>query len=272
LCARACVCASGDFEKFTRVTMILPLTGEQYAEKVTENCVAFWKAAGLYTDAEGVAVEKFREVFKPETFAPGASILFTHSPAGVLTVSTNLLSPIFLSFHFRLLSSCCCSDPIRSVPFHPGRLLQGLVGAGGRRRGDREQAPLRGRAGVHHRGARRVAGREAEPRREGVGAPRQGDRRGRRRAAGGARLHHRLRRGAGGRASERTARRKKATRRLGGTASHTCRLRLRAPESGLERRRAGAVHPSRLVCPRYGVVFLPFWSRSCLVFAIGRSG
>ncbi|NP_001144002.2 chalcone--flavanone isomerase [Zea mays] len=78
---------TGDFEKFTRVTMILPLTGEQYAEKVTENCVAFWKAAGLYTDAEGVAVEKFREVFKPETFAPGASILFTHSPAGVLTVA-----------------------------------------------------------------------------------------------------------------------------------------------------------------------------------------
>lgn len=78
---------TGDFEKFTRVTMILPLTGEQYAEKVTENCVAFWKAAGLYTDAEGVAVEKFREVFKPETFTPGASILFTHSPAGVLTVA-----------------------------------------------------------------------------------------------------------------------------------------------------------------------------------------
>lgn len=72
--------------------MILPLTGEQYAEKVTENCVAFWKAAGLYTDAEGVAVEKFKQVFKPHTFPPGASIHFTHSPAGVLTVS---------SIHFR---------------------------------------------------------------------------------------------------------------------------------------------------------------------------
>ncbi|GJN22863.1 hypothetical protein PR202_gb10465 [Eleusine coracana subsp. coracana] len=78
---------TGEFEKFTRVTMILPLTGEQYSEKVTENCVAYWKATGVYTDAEGVAVEKFKEAFKPETFPPGASILFTHSPAGVLTVA-----------------------------------------------------------------------------------------------------------------------------------------------------------------------------------------
>nr|ACG27690.1 hypothetical protein [Zea mays] len=67
--------------------MIRPLTGEQYAGKVAENCVAYWKAAGLYTDAEGVAVEKFKQVFKPHTFPPGASIHFTHSPAGVLTVA-----------------------------------------------------------------------------------------------------------------------------------------------------------------------------------------
>ncbi|KAG2544885.1 chalcone--flavonone isomerase-like [Panicum virgatum] len=78
---------TGDFEKFTRVTMILPLTGEQYSGKVTENCVAYWKAVGVYTDAEGAAVDKFKEAFKPETFPPGASILFTHSPAGVLTVA-----------------------------------------------------------------------------------------------------------------------------------------------------------------------------------------
>ncbi|KAJ1292970.1 hypothetical protein BS78_01G031900 [Paspalum vaginatum] len=78
---------TGDFEKFTQVTMILPLTGEQYSDKVTENCVAYWKATGVYTDAEGAAVDKFKEAFKPETFPPGASILFTHSPAGVLTVA-----------------------------------------------------------------------------------------------------------------------------------------------------------------------------------------
>ncbi|KAL5218074.1 hypothetical protein ABZP36_018758 [Zizania latifolia] len=82
-----CDVVTGDFEKFTRVTMILPLTGEQYSDKVAENCVAYWKATGVYTDAEGVAVDKFKEAFKPHSFPPGASILFTHSPAGVLTVA-----------------------------------------------------------------------------------------------------------------------------------------------------------------------------------------
>ena len=81
--------------------MILPLTGEQYSEKVTENCVAYWKATGVYTHAEGVAAEKFKEAFKPQTFPPGASILFTHSPAGVLTVSTHThdapINPAYVS-------------------------------------------------------------------------------------------------------------------------------------------------------------------------------
>ncbi|KAF6164349.1 hypothetical protein GIB67_037506 [Kingdonia uniflora] len=76
----------GPFEKFIRVTMILPLTGQMYAEKVTENCVAIWKAMGIYTDAEAKAVEKFIEVFKDETFPPGSSILFTQSPLGTLTI------------------------------------------------------------------------------------------------------------------------------------------------------------------------------------------
>jgi chalcone isomerase len=115
------VFVSGDFEKFTRVTMILPLTGEQYAEKLTENCVAFWKAVGLYTDAEGVAVEKFKEVFKPETFPPGASILFTHSPSGVLTVSTCLLLLLFSSFVIsvpnRMVTRTGAAVLPRSVPF-----------------------------------------------------------------------------------------------------------------------------------------------------------
>ncbi|KAJ3669445.1 hypothetical protein LUZ60_011395 [Juncus effusus] len=78
---------SGPFEKFSRVTMILPLTGEQYSEKVSENCVAIWKAIGIYTDAEAEAISKFKEVFKPETFAPGSSICFTHSPTGALTIA-----------------------------------------------------------------------------------------------------------------------------------------------------------------------------------------
>ncbi|OEL36086.1 Chalcone--flavonone isomerase [Dichanthelium oligosanthes] len=65
-----CDVVTGDFEKFTQVTMILPLIGEQYSKKVMENCIAYWKATDEYTDAKGVAVEKFKEAFKPEKFPP----------------------------------------------------------------------------------------------------------------------------------------------------------------------------------------------------------
>ncbi|CAA7398158.1 unnamed protein product [Spirodela intermedia] len=78
---------TGAFEKFIRVTMILPLTGQQYSEKVAENCVAYWKAVGIYTDAEAEAVEKLKDTFKDETFPPGSSILFTQSPSGSLTIA-----------------------------------------------------------------------------------------------------------------------------------------------------------------------------------------
>nr|AWX67431.1 chalcone isomerase 1 [Salvia miltiorrhiza] len=78
---------AGPFEEFTKVTMILPLTGQQYSEKVAENCTAYWKAVGKYTDAEDKAVEEFLQVFKDESFSPGASILFTQSPAGSLTIA-----------------------------------------------------------------------------------------------------------------------------------------------------------------------------------------
>ncbi|XP_057767961.1 chalcone--flavanone isomerase-like [Salvia miltiorrhiza] len=78
---------AGPFEKLTKVTMILPPTGQQYSEKVAENCTAYWKAVGKYTDAEGKAVEEFLQVFKDESFSPGASILFTQSPAGSLTIA-----------------------------------------------------------------------------------------------------------------------------------------------------------------------------------------
>lgn len=73
------------------MTTILPLTGQQYSEKVSENCVAIWKSIGIYTDAEAKAIEKFLEVFKDQNFPPGASILFTQSPNGSLTVSTTEL-------------------------------------------------------------------------------------------------------------------------------------------------------------------------------------
>lgn len=83
-----CYLFVGPFEKFMKVTMILPLTGAQYSEKVAENCIAIWKFFGIYTDAEAKAIEKFTEVFKDEIFPPGSSILFTQS-SGSLTVSNN---------------------------------------------------------------------------------------------------------------------------------------------------------------------------------------
>lgn len=68
--------------------MIVPLTGQQYSEKVCENCVTIWKEMGIYTGAEDEALKKFKEALESETFLPGSSILFTHSPAGSLTVSS----------------------------------------------------------------------------------------------------------------------------------------------------------------------------------------
>ncbi|AQK61967.1 Chalcone--flavonone isomerase [Zea mays] len=106
---------TGGFEKFARVTMIRPLTGEQYAGKVAENCVAYWKAAGLYTDAEGVAVEKFKQVFKPHTFPPGASIHFTHSPAGVLTVAFSRDSSVPVAGGVAIDNKLLCEAVLESI-------------------------------------------------------------------------------------------------------------------------------------------------------------
>nr|ADE77594.1 unknown [Picea sitchensis] len=72
-----------EYEKFTRVTMILPLTGIQYSEKVTEGCKAAWEAAGIYGKAEAEAIEEFKQAFKDQNFPPGSSILFTISPTGL---------------------------------------------------------------------------------------------------------------------------------------------------------------------------------------------
>ncbi|XP_002529711.3 chalcone--flavanone isomerase [Ricinus communis] len=78
---------TGPYEKFIRVTMILPLSGQQYSEKVAENCVAIWKSFGIYTDAEAKAIDKFLEIFKEENFPPGSSILFTQLPHGSVAIS-----------------------------------------------------------------------------------------------------------------------------------------------------------------------------------------
>jgi chalcone isomerase len=90
---------AGDFEKFTRVTFIWPKTvaAEEFTGKVMESRVAYLKAAGKYTDAEAAAVEEFKAASKNLSLGQGASILFTHSPAGVLTVSRAPPAPLPIS-------------------------------------------------------------------------------------------------------------------------------------------------------------------------------
>ncbi|CAN6331642.1 unnamed protein product [Urochloa humidicola] len=80
---------TGEFEKLTRVTFIWPkaVAAEEFAGKVMESRVAHLKAAGTYTDAEAAAVEEFKAASKGRSLPPGASVLFTHSPTGVLTVA-----------------------------------------------------------------------------------------------------------------------------------------------------------------------------------------
>ncbi|KAI3757966.1 hypothetical protein L6452_05512 [Arctium lappa] len=78
---------NGPFEKFAEIAMIIPLAGIQHAEKVSEMCIAIWKAQGTYTDADSATIDKFLEVFKDQNFSPGSSILYATSPAGLLTIS-----------------------------------------------------------------------------------------------------------------------------------------------------------------------------------------
>lgn len=75
-----------------RVTLILPLSGAQYSEKVGEGCKAAWEAAGIYGEAEAKAIEQFKEIFKDQNFPPGSSILFTISPTGLVVCMINISS------------------------------------------------------------------------------------------------------------------------------------------------------------------------------------
>lgn len=83
---------AGPFDKFVTVTMVVPLTGEQYSDNVAKNCVNHWKETGIYTDAEAEAeaeavVAQFKEVFKSRNFPHGASLLFAFSASGAISVS-----------------------------------------------------------------------------------------------------------------------------------------------------------------------------------------
>lgn len=98
------------YEKFTRVTLVKPLSGSQYSEKVSEGCKAAWKAAGICGEAEAQALEKFKAVFKDQNFPPGSSIQFTNSPIGLVVCFIYLwLLCLFLSSHYHIgkYSSSC---------------------------------------------------------------------------------------------------------------------------------------------------------------------
>ncbi|KAI7741847.1 hypothetical protein M8C21_011263 [Ambrosia artemisiifolia] len=78
---------TGPFEKLGQVTMIVPITGKYFAEKVTKNFVTIWKSFGTYTEVQAKTIDKFLEAFENQNFPTGSSILFTVSPVGSLTIS-----------------------------------------------------------------------------------------------------------------------------------------------------------------------------------------
>ncbi|PWA47193.1 chalcone isomerase [Artemisia annua] len=78
---------NGPFEKLTQISMLIPIPGKSFSETISQLWVEILKANGTYTDADVTNIVKFLNALKDESFAPGASILFTSSPAGSVTVN-----------------------------------------------------------------------------------------------------------------------------------------------------------------------------------------
>ncbi|XP_074286719.1 chalcone--flavanone isomerase-like isoform X2 [Silene latifolia] len=78
---------TGPFEKFTQVTMIQPLTGEQYSVNMAKIFVQRWESLGIYTDQESKAIQIYLQAFADKKFSPAQSILFTQSPTGKFTIA-----------------------------------------------------------------------------------------------------------------------------------------------------------------------------------------
>lgn len=78
---------TGPFEKFTQVTMLQPLTGQQYSVNMARTFCERWKTLGIYTDEIAKAVEIYLQAFDDKKFSPGDSILFTQSPTGKFTIA-----------------------------------------------------------------------------------------------------------------------------------------------------------------------------------------
>lgn len=69
-------------EKLAQVTLLLPLSGEQYSTKVLEHV----ESQGLYPNLEEKHKEKFLSLFKGKTFPPSSSIVLHASSAGLTVV------------------------------------------------------------------------------------------------------------------------------------------------------------------------------------------
>ncbi|GJR00405.1 chalcone isomerase [Tanacetum coccineum] len=78
---------TGPFEKLTQVSMLIPIPGKSFSQTISQLWVGIRKENGTYADADAATIDKFLEALKDESFAPGASILFTSSPAGSVTVN-----------------------------------------------------------------------------------------------------------------------------------------------------------------------------------------
>ncbi|KAF7811389.1 chalcone--flavonone isomerase 1B-1 [Senna tora] len=78
---------TGPYEKLIRGSKILPLSGEEYVKKVSENCVGHLKSVGSYDEEEAKAIEEMIQAFKGHHFKPGSSVFYKQSPHGTLTIS-----------------------------------------------------------------------------------------------------------------------------------------------------------------------------------------
>nr|AOS52792.1 chalcone-flavanone isomerase CHI2b [Tradescantia hirsutiflora] len=124
---------SGNFEKMTRVTMVHALTGPEYSDKVTENCMNAWKAAGVFTQDKAEALDQFKEAFKYQDFPPGGTIFFTHLPASnELTIAFSKDGAIPKKWN-AVIKNEALSEAI----------LQSIIGEHGVSRGARKNIALR---------------------------------------------------------------------------------------------------------------------------------
>eukprot|EP00250_Pteridium_aquilinum_P012207 c20571_g1_i2 orf=162-788(+) len=75
---------SAPFDKLVRVVFLLPLSGPQYSEKVLERI----GVQAMYTDIMDEHKQQFLELFKPETFPPRSSVIFSFTEEGLKVAFT----------------------------------------------------------------------------------------------------------------------------------------------------------------------------------------